>query len=272
MFKNYIIAALTFSGILLGAYGDAPSQTVFGPSLKITAAVPHDRSAFTQGFLFYGGFFYESTGLYGSSTIRKVDPVTGEVLLCRGLPDRYFGEGIAVLENRLYQVTWRKGEGFIYDPETLEPSGEFRISGEGWGLTTDGSHLILSDGTCRLKFIDPLTFEIKKELEVSDDGRLVYSLNELEWIHGEIWANIWQQDNIARIDPSSGEVLSWVNVAGFTSCEDRLRGAEVANGIAYDSVGNRLWVTGKNWPRVYEVAVPVNLGVRNSGRKYKGQD
>lgn len=258
MFKNYIVAALTFGAVLFGAYGNAPSQAVFGPTMKITADVPHDCSAFTQGFLFYRGFFYESTGLYGSSTIRKVDPVTGEVLLCRRLPDRHFGEGIAVLENRLYQVTWREGEGFIYDPETLEPLGEFRFPGEGWGLTTDGSHLILSDGTCRLKFIDPITFEIKQELEVSQDGRLVSSLNELEWIHGEIWANIWQQDAIARIDPSNGEVLGWLNVAGFVSRQDRLRGAEVANGIAYDSVGNRLWVTGKNWPRVFEVAFPVN--------------
>jgi glutaminyl-peptide cyclotransferase len=267
LLKNWILAALTFSTVLLVTCIDVNSQPVFGPVLKRTTAVPHDCSAFTQGFLFYRGFFYESTGLHGSSTVRKVDPFTGQVLESHRLPDKYFGEGIAVLDHRLYQVTWREGEGFIYAPGTLETLGRFRFDGEGWGLTTDGSHLILSDGTCRLKFMDPLTFEIKKELEVSDGGRLIYSLNELEWIHGEIWANIWQQDNIARIDPSNGDVLGWVNVAGFVSRRDRVQGAGVANGIAFDPVENRLWVTGKNWPRVFEVAFPVTLGVRNSDRE-----
>ena len=260
---SHKLGTLGFCALLLGACGDRPAQPVFGSTLDIVATVPHDRGAYTQGLLFHDGHLFESTGLYGASTVRKIEPQTGEVIETRDLPDQYFGEGLVALGDYLYQVTWKEGSGFVYAAESLEVVGRFRYAGEGWGLTTDGSHLILSDGTYRLRFIDPATADLSRVLEVTDEGRPIFALNELEWIGGEIWANIWQQDNIARIDPESGEVLGWVNVAGFISRWDRVRGAEVANGIAYDSVSGRLWVTGKNWPRVYEVDVPVEVAVDN---------
>jgi glutaminyl-peptide cyclotransferase len=242
--------------VMMGACRDATTQPAFGPRLDIVATLPHDGDAYTQGFLFHDGRFYESTGIYGSSSVREVEPATGEVLTQRTLDDIYFGEGLVALKDRLYQATWHEERGFIYALDSLAAVGSFAYSGEGWGLTTDGTDLVLSDGTYRLKFIDPVTFRVERVLEVSDDGRPIYALNELEWVGGEMWANIWQQDNIARIDPTTGEVLGWVNVSGFTTAWDRFRGAEVANGIAYDSVTNRLWVTGKNWPNVFEVEIP----------------
>ncbi len=239
--------------LLLSACGYRPTSPVLGTTLTILGSAPHDRSAYTQGFLFHDGVFFESTGLYGASSVRKVEPTTGAIIDLVELPDQYFGEGLAALRDRLYLVTWKEGTGFVFTSDPLESVATFRYAGEGWGLTSDGSYLILSDGTYRLKFLDPATAEVVRVVEVNDDGRFIFALNELEWVEGEIWANIWQQDNIARIDPATGEVLGWVNVAGFVSWWDRRRGAEVANGIAYDSVAGRLWVTGKNWPRVFEV-------------------
>lgn len=251
-FSLSVVCALA---IVAGCDGSAGS--IRGETLEVIATTPHDRAAYTQGLVFHEGFFYESTGLYGSSSVRKIDPATGEILKRHDLEQRFFGEGLTALHGRLFQVTWRERTGFIYETSTLEPVGSFQYEGEGWGLTTDGASLILSDGTYRLRFIDPHTFKVIRVLYVTDGGRVIYAVNELEWIRGEIWANIWQEDNIARIDPESGVVVGWVNVGGFVSPLERWRGAEVANGIAYDSVSNRIWVTGKRWPQIYEVRLPL---------------
>lgn len=229
---------------------------VRGETLAVITAGTHDRAAYTQGLIYHDGVFFESTGRYGASSVRRVDAETGGVLGRHDLDRRYFAEGLTHLNDLLYQLTWREGVGFIYASATLEPVGTFQYEGEGWGLTTDGMSLIMSDGTHRLRFLDPETFQVTRTIEVTDEGRAVYALNELEWIEGEIWANIWRKDDIARIDPATGVVRGWVNVRGLLSPWDRWRGAEVANGIAYDSVSGRLWVTGKNWPRVFEVRRP----------------
>jgi glutaminyl-peptide cyclotransferase len=239
--------------MLLSACGTQTAPAAVGEMLHVVRSHPHDRSAYTQGFLFRDGYFYESTGLYGRSSVRRVEVETGEVVARHDLPREYFGEGLAALDGLLYQLTWREQTGFIYHVETLEPLGTFRYEGEGWGLTTDGSHLIMSDGTYRLRFLDPTSFQVVHTLEVRDGERLVGRLNELAWVQGEVWANVWQTDEIARIDPATGRVLGWLDVAGLVSRWDRLRGAEVANGIAYDSLTQRTWVTGKRWPRVFEV-------------------
>ena len=224
--------------------------------LPVIAELPHDREAYTQGFLFHDGSFYESTGLSGASSLRRVDIATGSVQARVDLDSIYFGEGLAVLGDRAYQLTWRNRIAFVYDVDTFELLGSHEIAGEGWGLTTDGTYLILSDGTYLLRFLDPATFEVVRTLQVTADDRVVNQLNELEWVRGEIWANIYLQDRIARIDPGTGAVTGWVSTEGLLSRWERLTGAEVANGIAYDSIGDRLWVTGKLWPKVFQVERP----------------
>jgi glutaminyl-peptide cyclotransferase len=249
-------ASLVIALVLVGGCGSVADSPIRGNTLEVVATIPHDRAAYTQGFLFHDGFLYESTGLYGSSSVRKIDPATGEILKKHDLDPRFFGEGLTALGDRLFQVTWREGTGFIYEASDLQPVGSFRYEGEGWGLTTDGASLILSDGTYRLRYLDPETFEVVRTVDVSDGGRVIFAINELEWVQGEIWANIWQEENVARIDPESGAVVGWVNVESFMSSWQRWRGAEVANGIAYDSVSDRLWVTGKRWPHIFEVRNP----------------
>jgi glutamine cyclotransferase len=244
---------------LLAVLAGCANDSVAAPAaerLTIIAEHPHDPEAYTQGLLFHEGIFYESTGLNGSSSVRKVEIETGRVLEKRNLDNAYFGEGLAILDGRAYQLTWRNRVAFVWDVETLELLGSHPITSDGWGLTTDGSHLILSDGTHLLRFIDPATFEIVRTLQVTYDGRVVNQLNELEWVRGEIWANIYQQDRIARIDPTTGVITGWVSTEGLLSWLERRAGAEVANGIAYDSIGDRLWLTGKLWPKVFQVQRP----------------
>lgn len=217
---------------------------------------PHDTSAFTQGLAYGNGVLYESTGRYGQSSVRRVEPETGRVLQETDLPAELFGEGLALLGDRLFQITWKEGTGFVYDRNTLRSEGTFAYDGEGWGLTTDGRELILSDGTYRLRFLDPNTFQVTRTLDVTDGGGYVYELNELEWVRGEIWANVWQTDRIARIDPESGRVVGWLDLAGLLPAAERTPQTDVLNGIAYDAAGNRLLVTGKLWPRLFQIRVP----------------
>jgi glutaminyl-peptide cyclotransferase len=214
---------------------------------------PHDRHAFTQGLVLEDGVLYEGTGLLGRSTLRRVDLETGAVLEIRELPPQFFGEGITIYGDRVIQLTWQSNVGFVYDRDTFEVLQEFTYSTEGWGITHDGERLIVSDGTSTLYFWDPQTFEEIGRIEVFDNYGPVSRLNELEYIKGEIYANIWQTDRVARIAPGTGEVIGWVDLEGLLTAEDRLEPIDVLNGIAYDAENDRLFVTGKLWPKLFEI-------------------
>ncbi len=223
---------------------------VFGYSVVRT--FPHDRDAFTQGLQYVDGFLYEGTGLNGRSSIRKVKLETGEVLQRRDTPPEYFGEGITVWQSHLYQLTWQSGVAFVYDLRTFSPRRTFSYAGEGWGLTHDGTSLIMSDGSDALRFLDPGSFQERRRVRVTAAGGDVRELNELEHVKGEILANVWMSDRIARIDPRSGRVTAWIDLAGLLPPRERAT-VDVLNGIAYDPAGDRLFVTGKLWPRVFEI-------------------
>ena len=223
-------------------------------SYRVVHSFPHDPTAFTQGLLYDDGFLYESTGQYGQSSLRKVELETGTVVQLHQLDDRFFAEGLALFGNRLLQLTWRANKGFAYRLDSFELLTEFAYPTEGWGLTYDGELLVMSDGSATLYFRDPFTFAEVSRIAVVAQGRPVSQLNELEWVAGEVFANIWQTDTIARIDPATGQVSGWIDLTGLLSDADR-RGsnAEVINGIAYDPEGERLFVTGKWWPKLYQI-------------------
>jgi glutamine cyclotransferase len=227
---------------------------VFG--YEIVDIYPHDYRAFTQGLEFHDGYLYESTGLRGESTLRRVDLDTGEVLQIHHLDDELFGEGLTILNKRIYQLTWHAGIGFVYDLETFELIDEFEYEGEGWGLANDGERLIMSDGSDTLYFRDPVTFEEIDRVEVFDDNGPVEMLNELEYIGGEVWANIWFEDTIVVIDPETGWVERRIDMTGLLRDEDRgQHRVDVLNGIAWDAENQRLLVTGKLWPVMYQIEV-----------------
>lgn len=230
----------------------APAAPVHG--YRVVRSYPHDPHAFTQGLIFSAGVLYESTGLHGQSTLRKVRPETGEVLQVHRLEPHYFGEGIALSGGSLVQLTWQSGIGFVYDPATFRRARTFSYTGEGWGLTHDGTRLVMSDGSAYLRFLDPSTFRQIGRLMVRDAGRPVSQLNELEYVRGEIFANLWQSERIARIDPATGDVKAWVDLRGLLSAAEAAA-ADVLNGIAYDAAGDRLFVTGKLWPRLFEIQI-----------------
>lgn len=214
---------------------------------------PHDPTAFTQGLAFKDGVLYESTGLRGQSTLRRVELTTGSVAQKIDLAERDFGEGITLLDGKIFQLTWREQRGYIYDARTLKRLGTFRYDSEGWGLTTDNQFLIMSDGTAVLRFLDPKTFTVKRRLKVREDGRPVARLNELEYVKGEIYANVWERDAIARIDPRTGNITGWIDLSRLVSVQANNESDAVLNGIAYDDKDDRLFVTGKRWTRLYEI-------------------
>jgi glutaminyl-peptide cyclotransferase len=222
---------------------------------KVVHEYPHDKDAFTQGLLYLNGFLYEGTGQPGHSSIRKVKLETGEVVQKRDVPAPYFGEGIAVWQDRLFELTWTAEKGYIYDLNTFEPKGEFPYPGEGWGLTSDEHRLIMSDGTSRLRFIDPTNMQETGRITVMGDADSVSRLNELEWIKGEIWANIWHEDRIARVDPATGKVKGWIDMRGLLPGTQHPDPEAVLNGIAYDAKDDRIFVTGKLWPKLFEIQV-----------------
>jgi glutamine cyclotransferase len=222
---------------------------------RVVHAYPHDPQAFTQGLVYVDGFLYESTGLNGQSTLRKEDLETGRVLKEVRLPSQYFAEGLTNWGSTLVQLTWHSHVAFVYDRASFRQLRTIHYPWEGWGLTQDGKHLILSDGSDTIRFLNPRTFAQVRSIRVSDHGAPVKELNELEYIHGEIYANVWTTNKVARISPMTGKVLGWIDLAGILPQMFIRRRGEVLNGIAYDAAGKRLLVTGKLWPRLYEIRV-----------------
>lgn len=221
---------------------------------EVINTYPHDPRAYTQGLVFQDGALYESTGLNGQSSLRKVELETGKVLMKVEVAPQFFGEGLALLQGKAYQLTWQSQRGFIYDPADFRQLATFNYSGEGWGLTHDGHSLILSDGTPRIRFLNPENFALNRAIDVTDGQLPIHQINELEYIKGEIYANIYQTERIARIDPQSGKVTAWINLSGLLSQQDRREHpVDVLNGIAYDETRDRIFVTGKLWPKLFEI-------------------
>lgn len=258
---------LLFFAPFVSCLGPAPGGATPVYTYEIAAAYPHDPTAFTQGLEYHDGALYEGTGRKGRSSVRRVTLETGEIEQIRELDDAYFGEGITILGDRIYQLTWRSRKGFIYDLASFELLGTFSYAGEGWGLTTDGVHLYMSDGTAKLRAIDPETFEVVREIEVREGDRRVQLLNELEWVNGEILANVYQTSYAVRIDPRSGQVTGWVQLADLLAPTERTANTDVLNGIAYDAEGDRLFVTGKNWPKVFEIRLEPTEETRSPVRR-----
>jgi glutamine cyclotransferase len=230
---------------------EARAAPVWG--FRVVATYPHDSRAFTQGLLYLDGELYESTGQIGRSTIRRVRLEDGRVLQSVDIPSGLFGEGLVNWGDQLINITWQDGVGYRWDRRTLRRLGEWRYRGEGWGLTQNGRDIIMSDGTPELRFLDPVTLQERRRIAVSDAGVPVARLNEIEWVNGEIFANVWMTAMIARINPDTGQVTGWIDLTALASQRPSWRNDDVLNGIAYDQARDRLFVTGKNWPQLYEI-------------------
>jgi glutaminyl-peptide cyclotransferase len=242
--------------IACGCGGTASRGGVPEYGYEIVHAYPHDPEAFTEGLFYQDGFLYESTGLEGQSSIRKVKPETGEVVQRHELPPQYFGEGIVRWKDKLIQLTYKAQVGFVFDAAGFNLLREFNYPGEGWAMTHDGRRILMSDGTPQIRFWDPETLREQGRLTVSENGAPLPNVNELEWIEGEVWANVWLTDRIVRIDPASGAVVGSIDLSGLLSAADRAtHQPDVLNGIAYDAQGKRVFVTGKKWPKLFEIRV-----------------
>ena len=252
--SGILLAALAMAG---AAASPGPAGPPEGPARQLQWEVvreaPHDPRAFLQGLVWHAGGFFESTGRHGESTLRQVEWPTGRVLRRVALPPDVFGEGLARVGDRLVQLTWRSGRGFVYDLRTLRLLREFRYEGEGWGLAYDGASLILSDGTDVLTYLDPERFTPTRRLAVTWNGRPLHRLNELEFIEGAVWANVWHTDFIVQIDPESGRVTSFLDLTGLRPAEAWRQEEAVLNGIAYDPAAGRLFVGGKLWPVIFQI-------------------
>lgn len=246
--KAVVLGGLLAAGLFASARAAIP---VYGA--RVVHTYPHATDAFTEGLFYQGGYLYESTGLTGRSSIRKVRLQTGEVVRRHDGPARDFGEGIVAWRGRLIQLTWQSGKGYVYDFATFAPRSVFRYRGEGWGLTHDNHRLVMTDGTPVIRFLDPDTLKVIGRLTVTADGRPVRNLNEVEWVRGEIYANVWQTNRIARINPTTGQVVSWIDLTGLVAGVRVSDEDAVLNGIAYDAADDRLFVTGKLWPSLFEI-------------------
>jgi glutamine cyclotransferase len=252
-----ILVVLAVPSVSLSSRSASGGRTADAPtdSYAVVNVYPHDSGAYTQGLIFRDGFLYESTGLNGHSSVRQVKLETGEVMQQRPVNAAYFAEGLTEWRGELFQLTWRSQIAFVYDVVTLAPRRTLSYSGEGWGLTHDGTALILSDGTATLRFMDPSTFNERRRVIVTDRSVPVTDINELEFVEGEIYANVWHTNRIGRISPSTGRVNRWIDLTGLMSSPFRLDAEAVLNGIAYDPASKRLFVTGKLWPRLFEIRV-----------------
>jgi glutaminyl-peptide cyclotransferase len=232
---------------------EPPAEEIPVYSYEVVATYPHDAKAYTQGLAFHDGMLYESTGQYGESSLRRVELKKGKVKKKIEVPGQYFAEGMTILGGKIYQLTWQQNKGFIYDLKDFKRESEFAYDGEGWGLATDGHLLIMSDGTNQLRFIDPQTFRVLKTINVVKDNEPLANLNELEYVRGEIYANVWKTENIVRLDPQTGRILGWIDLTGLRPTETSVSSENVLNGIAYDEENDRLYVTGKRWPKIFEI-------------------
>lgn len=261
MKKRYLIGVsaaaviLALSSVLFVWLNNSPSPSAIRYTYTVVNVYPHDKDAFTQGLVYENGFLYEGTGLYGKSTLRRVELETGTVLQLYALSNQFFGEGITIFNDEIIQLTWQSRVGFVYDKHSFDQIREFSYPTQGWGITHDGNRLIMSDGTANLYFLNPETFERTGQIEVHDTEP-VTRLNELEYINGEIYANIWTEERIAVINPQNGQVRAWIDLSGLYVSQNR---DDVLNGIAYDPEADRLFVTGKNWPQLYQIEL-VPLG------------
>ncbi|MEI2429189.1 MULTISPECIES: glutaminyl-peptide cyclotransferase [Lysobacter] len=251
------LAVAAFSAVLAAACAPSPAAPrTDAPvySYKVVARYPHDSLAFTQGLIWKDGHLYESTGLNGRSSLRKVKLENGQVLQRRDLPAEVFGEGLTDRGEQLLMLTWTNGSGYVFNRGDFSPAGTFAYAGEGWGLTRSADTVYMSDGSAQLRLLDPATLRERSRIRVTDNGRAVDQLNELEWVKGEIYANVWQTDLIARIDPKTGHVRGWIDLSGLLQGHGTsVRGSDVLNGIAYDAKGDRLFVTGKLWPNLFQI-------------------
>jgi glutaminyl-peptide cyclotransferase len=238
-------------GLIAAVLAAAAQTPEYG--YQVIHAYPHDPNAFTQGLEFRAGFLYESTGLKGRSSVRKEKLETGQVLQQIDIDPQYFGEGITVLNQQIIELTWQSQTGFVYEQASFRRLRTFNYPGEGWGLANDGQNIYMSDGSAQIRIWDPVTLQEKRRITVRDRGQPVLNLNELEFVRGEIYANVWQTDRIVRFSPADGRVLGWIDLAGILSPADRTEQVDVLNGIAYDVLGNRLFVTGKLWPKLFEI-------------------
>ncbi len=255
LFGSLFLGLLTLPGavFLQSCLDAATPEAIPVYTYQVINTYPHDRQAFTQGLVFENGILYEGTGGRGRSSLRKVELATGETQSRVELAKRFFGEGVTIRGDTIVQLTWRSNVGFVYAKDTFEVLRDFVYPGEGWGITYDGKRFIMSDGTSTLRFLDPETFEEVGRIGVKDNGHPVARLNELEYIQGEIYANVWKTDRIARIAPQTGRVVGWIELKGLLSLEDRSNRVDVLNGIAYDAANDRLFVTGKLWPKLFEI-------------------
>jgi glutamine cyclotransferase len=265
MQKNtLIIVVISISSLLVASFvmmlkrfwdSEPLEKTPIYYRYRVINTYPHDHKAFTQGLIYHEGVLYESTGKWGQSSLRQVDLETGQVLRIHHLPNRYFAEGMTVWQNKIIQLTWRSKIGFVYNLKNFEPLTHFTYPTEGWGMTHDGEKLIMSDGTDKLYFLNVDTFETIGFIRVRDQNIPIAKLNELEYIEGEIFANVWMSDLIVRISPQTGQVLGWIDLSGLKSLLSKttLPKPNVLNGIAYDRTNKRLFVTGKFWPQLFEI-------------------
>ena len=249
--SRHLAPLLAFAATLLAAGCAHATAPVLG--YRVVHTYPHSTSSYTEGFLYLHGLFYEGTGLMGHSAVLVTEPTTGTVVQHTELAPQFFGEGIVDWGPNLYQWTWQSHLCFVYDRFSLRPIRQFEYTGEGWGMTRTARELITDDGSATLRFRDPETFAETRHILVHDGKQSVDQLNELEYIHGEIYANIWHSDRIARISPRDGHVIAWIDLAGLLPDKERINAESVLNGIAYDPEHDRLFVTGKQWPTIFEI-------------------